>query len=423
VSADQNPVPVRPAALAVLAAVFLDLVGFGIVVPQLPLAADRFTTSGLVVGLVVAVDSLMSFLLAPRWGRLSDRVGRRPVLLLGLYGSAIAYLVFGLAGSLVALVASRVLSGSLGATVNVAQAALADLTRPDQRARAMGLVGAAFGLAFTVGPMLGGIASRWGEGAPGLLAASICAVNAVLATFTLKDSRMRTEQAWGQTTRVPRPAFAAIFLATFSFTTMYVVFQRFSAAQLGLGRAAISYLFVLVGLVSVVVQGRLLRRLAPRHGELRLALLGTALLAAGLAGLPLAALVAQPASRLAILVLAVIAVSAGFSFAGPCVTAFVSRKAHPHDQGRVLGTLQSIGASARIVGPPVLGLVGQRGGFTAAFAAAAVAATVAGVVVGRWGRTANSQGETTETREVRSNQPNVSAAPEPAPVPAADLAN
>lgn len=382
--AEPPQLPVRPAAIAILAAVFFDLVGFGIVVPQLPLAVDRFTTSGLVVGLVVATDSLLSFLLAPRWGKLSDRVGRRPVLLLGLAGSAIAYLVFGLAGSLVFLVLSRVLSGSLGATVNVAQAALADITRPEQRARAMGLIGAAFGLAFTVGPMLGGIASRWGEAAPGLLAAGICALNFAVAAFTLTESRVRSTQAWGETTRVPRPAFGTVFLATLAFTTMYVVFQRFGTAELGLQRAGISYLFMVVGLVSVLVQGRFIRKLAPRFGELRLATAGAILMAAGLLLLPLLPAIGPLALQRTLLVLAVVVLSAGFSLTGPCVTGFVSRQALPHDQGRVLGTLQSIAAGARIVGPPVLGFVGQRGGYAAAFLMAAGAAVVAGVVVGRW---------------------------------------
>lgn len=382
--AEQAPVPARTAAKAILAAVFFDLVGFGIVVPQLPLAAGRFTTSGLVVGLVVATDSLLSFLLAPRWGRLSDRVGRRPVLLLGLTGSAIAYLVFGLAGSLAVLVLSRIISGGMGATVNVAQAALADITRPDQRARAMGLVGAAFGLAFTVGPMLGGIATRWGLGAPGLLAAAICAVNAVVAGFTLGESRVRSTQAWGETTRVPRAAVGTVFLATLAFTTMYVVFQQFGTTALGLGRAGISYLFVVVGLVSVLVQGRLIRSLTPRFGELRLATTGAILMAAGLLLLPLLPAVSPTAVQRTLLVLAIGMLSAGFSLTGPCVTGFVSRQSRPHDQGRVLGTLQAIAAGARIVGPPVLGLVGQRGGLAMAFVVAAGAAAVAGVVVGRW---------------------------------------
>ena len=371
--------------MAVVLAVFLDLVGFGIVVPQLPLAAARFTSSGLVIGAVVATDSLLTFLLAPKWGRLSDRIGRRPVILLGLAGSAIAYTVFGMAGSLAVLFLARILSGSLGATVNVAQAALADTTPPEQRSRAMGLIGAAFGLAFTVGPALGGLASRLGEGAPGLLAASICLVNFLLASLLLRESRARRAQDWGATIRVPRAALVVTFAATLAFTTMYVIFQQFGIEVLGLTRAGISYAFTLVGLVSVLVQGRVVRRLAPKLGELRLVSWGGGLMAAGLALMPLlAAASLDGAARVAAIGLAVVLLSAGFSLVGPCVAGFVSRSTPPNDQGRVLGTLQSIGSAARIVGPPVLGALADTGGFAAAFGLSALAGAAAGGVAARW---------------------------------------
>ena len=371
--------------MAVVLAVFLDLVGFGIVVPQLPLAAARFTSSGLVIGAVVATDSLLTFLLAPKWGRLSDRIGRRPVILLGLAGSAIAYTVFGMAGSLAVLFLARILSGSLGATVNVAQAALADTTPPEQRSRAMGLIGAAFGLAFTVGPALGGLASRLGEGAPGLLAASICLVNFLLASLLLRESRARRAQDWGATIRVPRAALVVTFAATLAFTTMYVIFQQFGIQVLGLTRAGISYAFTLAGLVSVLVQGRVVRRLAPKLGELRLVSWGGGLMAAGLALMPLlAAASLEGAARVAAIGLAVALLSAGFSLVGPCVAGFVSRSTPPNDQGRVLGTLQSIGSAARIVGPPVLGALADTGGFAAAFGLSALAGAAVGGVAARW---------------------------------------
>ena len=373
--------------MPVVLAVFLDLVGFGIVVPQLPLAAARFTTSGLVIGAVVATDSLLSFLLAPAWGRLSDRIGRRPVILLGLAGSAIAYTVFGLAASLAVLFLARILSGSLGATVNVAQAALADTTPPEQRSRAMGLIGAAFGLAFTIGPALGGIASRRGESAPGLLAGGVCFINFLVASMLLRESRVRRTQDWGATVHVPRAALLVTFAAPLAFTTMYVVFQQYGTQTLGLTRAGISYAFTLVGLVSVLVQGRLVRKLAPKVGELRLVGWGGALMAAGLVLLPLlAALPTHGAAQLAGTGLSVVLLSAGFSLVGPCVAGFVSRTTPPDDQGRVLGTLQSIGAAARIVGPPLLGALADKGGFAAAFGLSALAAAAAGVIAGKWKR-------------------------------------
>jgi DHA1 family tetracycline resistance protein-like MFS transporter len=379
-----------PASTAVVLAVFLDLLGFGIVVPQLPLAAARFTTSGLVIGAVVATDSLLSFLLAPAWGRLSDRVGRRPVILLGLLGSAIAYSVFGLAASLGVLFLARILSGSLGATVNVAQAALADTTPPEQRSRAMGMIGAAFGLAFTIGPALGGIASKRGESAPGLLAAGICLANFLIASVLVRESRTRRSQDWSGRAHVPRAALLVTFAATLAFTTMYVVFQQYGTQVLGLTRAGISYAFTLVGLVSVVVQGRLVRRLAPRLGELRLVTWGGALMAAGLALLPLlGGFPTHGAAQIAGTGLSIVLLSAGFSLVGPCVAGFVSRTTPPDDQGRVLGTLQSIGSGARIIGPPLLGGLADTGGFAAAFGVSALAAAAAGLIAGRWKRLGN----------------------------------
>lgn len=376
--------------MAVVLAVFLDLVGFGIVVPQLPLAAARFTTSGLVIGAVVATDSLLSFLLAPAWGRLSDRIGRRPVILFGLAGSAIAYSVFGLAASLAVLFLARILSGSLGATVNVAQAALADITPPEQRSRAMGLIGAAFGLAFTVGPALGGIASRFGESAPGLLAGGICCLNFLIASALLRESRTRRTQDWGARAHVPLAALLVTFAATLAFTAMYVVFQQYGTQALGLTRAGISYAFTLVGLVSVLVQGRLVRRLAPRLGELRLVMWGGALMTAGLGLLPfLAGLPKHGGVQVAGTGLSVVLLSAGFSLVGPCVAGFVSRTTPPDDQGRVLGTLQSIGSAARIVGPPLLGALADQGGFAAAFGLSALAAAAAGILAGKWKRLGN----------------------------------
>ena len=147
-----------PSATRVFLTVFFDLIGFGIVLPLLPSYGARFTASAALIGALVATDSLLTFLLAPRWGRLSDRIGRRPVLLIGLAGSAVSYLVFGLAGSFAMLLLSRVISGATGATVHVAQAYLADITPPERRSHAMGLIGAAFGLGFTIGPAIGGSA-------------------------------------------------------------------------------------------------------------------------------------------------------------------------------------------------------------------------------------------------------------------------
>jgi len=249
--------------------VFIDLIGFGIVLPLLPSYAAAFRVSDTAIGFLVASFSLMQFLLAHWWGRLSDRIGRRPVLLVGLAGSAVSYLVFALAGSFWLLLVSRMVAGAMGATVNVAQAYLADVTAPERRASAMGLLGAAFGLGFVVGPALGGISSHWGDAGPGLIASGLTGINLLLAWRWLPESRPGGAPAavavpvhWS---RFLAP-FAAVGLSTIAFTVLYVVFPLQVERALGLDRHQSAYLFVLIGLVSAVVQGGLIGRLVARDG-------------------------------------------------------------------------------------------------------------------------------------------------------------
>jgi MFS transporter, DHA1 family, tetracycline resistance protein len=366
-----------------VATVFLDLVGFGIVVPQLPLAAARFEDRGLIVGLLVATDSLLSFFLAPQWGRLSDRIGRRPVILIGLAASAVSYAMFGLAPSLAILFLSRVISGGFGATVNVSQAFLADVTPGARRSQAMGFVGAAFGVGFTIGPIIGGLAARSSVAAPGLVAAAICGINFLLALVFLPESRERATREWSQNGSVPRQAALIAFGVSLAFTTVYVVFQRFARDELGLSRSAISYCFAVLGLVTAIVQGRLVGKLAPRVGERRLIMWGATLVAAGL--LTILGSARVPASAaIATLVAGVALLSAGYSLVGPCVAGVVSRMTSGDEQGRALGALQSVGTGARITGPPLLGFLSERGGFELAFGTATAAAIAAAVVGRRW---------------------------------------
>src|SRR6478609_10135726 len=167
--------------LAVFFVVFVDLIGFGIVMPLLPSYGARFEPNAALIGLLVAATPAMHLISAPLWGRLSDRIGRRPVMLISLAGGAVSYLIFALAGSFTALLVSRIVAGSIDASVGVGQAYLADRTPAEQRAKAMGLIGAAYGLGFIVGPALGGIASLFGAVYPGVLATVLTTVNVVVA--------------------------------------------------------------------------------------------------------------------------------------------------------------------------------------------------------------------------------------------------
>ncbi len=345
--------------------VFVDLVGFGIVLPLLPLYADRFGASGLMVGLLVMIYSVAQFFMAPIWGRLSDRHGRRPILLLGLLGSALAYLVFAWAGSIAALFASRILAGIGGSTIPVAEAYIADVTPPERRAGNMGLIGAAFGLGFTVGPALGGLTVGISTAAPGYLAAGLCLINALLAAILLPETRdralrksvVRRRPGWAYTTEglgiaLRKPGLRRVLVLYFAFTVAFAVIQPtlslFGSERFGLDARSVGYLFAFLGLVSAVVQGGLVRRIVPRTGEVRLIRICGVPFAAGLL-----LLAWSPTLPWALAALALLAV--GYGGTVPSVLGLISRASPPEIQGGMLGVGQSVGSAARIVGPVLAG--------------------------------------------------------------------
>ena len=360
--------------------VLIDLIGFGIVLPLLPGYAAEFSASETAIGALVASFSLMQFLVAPWWGRLSDRIGRRPVLLLGLGSSAISYLLFALARDYWILLLSRVLAGGLGATVNVAQAYLADITPPARRARAMGMIGLAFGLGFIVGPALAALTSHAGASTPGLTAATFCAFSLFLGWRYLPETREHRPSSprgpvpWG----IAMPSYLVMLLSVIAFAVITVVFPLFTTQVIGLGRRETSMFFVLMGVSSAVVQGWLLGKLAPKTGERALMITGCLLLAVGLALTPMARTVVRgEGMQWTVFLLALVALSAGTGFVWPAVAALISRTTREEDQGRALGMLHSVASIARVIGPILIGLVGERGGFEAAFFSGAALALAA----------------------------------------------
>lgn len=361
-----------------------DVTCFGIVMPLLASYAAEFGAGTAAIGGLVATYSLLHFLLAPMWGRLSDRIGRRPVLLIGLTGTLLSSLVFAAADSFLLLLVSRILAGGLGATLNVTQAYAADSTPPEGRTRVMGLIGAMFGVGFILGPTIGGVSSLFGNAAPGLAASAIAAVNLAMAVARLEEPAQ--PRAIGFISAPARetllqyfPPFAAAFASTLAFTVIYVVFPLHAEQALGLDRSRVSYLFALVGLVNALVQGGIVGRLVPRLGEGRLVTVGGILMALGLASLPL---VAGPGSSPAFLLVALALLGAGYGLAGPAETGYVSRKAGAADQGGILGVLQSVNSVSRTVGPAAAGAVMAVGGAPLAFMTAASAAALAGVLGG-----------------------------------------
>lgn len=371
-----------PTAL-IFITVFLDLIGFGIVLPLLPGYAARLQVSEAAIGVLVASFSLMQFLLAPWWGRLSDRIGRRPVLLVGLLGSAVSYLLFAIAASYWVLLLSRVVAGVMGATVNVAQAYLADVTTPEERPRALGMIGAAFGLGFVVGPGLGGLSATLGDAAPGLVACGLTTVNLALAWWWLPESRAAGTAsragAAGHWTRFVMP-LAAVGCATVAFTVVYVIFPLEVERALRFGRHEAAYLFMLMGLVSAIVQGGLIGRLVARYGERRLIVTGGLLMALGLVTLPRSFAAGPGTAGFTLLYTGLLVLAAGSAMISPSAASFVSRRAPADEQGSALGRLQSVAAVGRIVGPLLAGSVAAALGALAAFLVAAAVALLAGVV-------------------------------------------
>jgi MFS family permease len=378
--------------------VFLDLVGFGIVLPLLPFYATELGASPFQVGLIIASYSGMQFLFAPVWGSLSDRYGRRRLLLLGLFGSAASYVVFGLARSLGVLLLSRVIAGVMGANIPVAQAYIADSTTVEKRARGMGLIGAAFGLGFIFGPAIGGGLSPWGYGVPGFVAAGLSLSAAVAAWRWLPESlapENRTRDGSGALSALTGRAKAAatvlgrkrlrdpigvFFVGTMGFAGFTTIFPLFLENPLGLSALHAGGMFALVGVVSATVQGGIIGPTVERYGERTTAMIGGTLLAVGVVAMGLVHVITAT-------VIALLVVGLGWGLLAPSLQSLVSRRAMANEQGQVLGVNQSASALARVIGPVAAGwaygALGPGLGFVAGGVLVAVAAAWVRLMPGR----------------------------------------
>lgn len=371
----------RAPLLIIFITVFIDLLGFGIVLPLLPRYAKSFQASGPTLGLLMASFSAMQFVFAPLWGRVSDRVGRRPILMLGLAGSTIFYGLFGYATSLGAeghllglgvlpwLFITRIGAGIAGATIPTAQAYIADVTGPTERARGMALIGAAFGIGFTFGPLLGAAflpgeagASEAPSAAPGYVASVLSGLAFLSAAFVLPESLAPGSKAesrhWldiaGLKAAVARPAIALVLLTMFLTTFAFAQFEStlsLLTRHLGLADKNNYYVFAYIGLILTISQGFLVRRLVPRLGEYVMSVIGTVLMAVGLLLIGLAGSQGSRPMLYAVLPVCVV----GFSALTPSLQSMLSRRTPASDQGGVLGFGQSMAALARILGP-MLGL-------------------------------------------------------------------
>ncbi|MEP7045337.1 MAG: MFS transporter [Ilumatobacteraceae bacterium] len=374
--------PVPKGYWTIWTTVALDLVGFGIIVPILGRYAERFGASGLTVGFLFASFSLAQLLCAPLLGRLSDRIGRKPVIVISLVGTAIGSFVTGAAGVLWLLFAGRIIDGASGGSLSVAQAAVADIAPEEDRPGLIGMLGAAFGVGFVLGPAIGGLAALGGPHVPFYVAGVLASINAVAAMIRLPETRPRdTTRKSG--TKAPVSTYlrhlAVIgFITVIAFTAFEATFSLFGDRRFGLTEASSAAVFLGVGLVLVAIQGGGYGRMAQRYGTQRLFEAGLVLLIAGLA-------VTAVATVWPVLILALLLLSAGQGVASPSITSLVTQHAPPERRGEALGYQQSATGVGRVLGPPAAGAMFDRVGIWSPYIGGAVLCAVATGLVVKWG--------------------------------------
>ena len=350
----------------VYATIFLDVLGLGVLIPVLPYYAQQFSADALTVGMLSAVFSVAQFISSPLLGALSDRVGRRPVILCNILGSAAAYFLFGWAGTLWLLMLARVLEGITGGSVSTAQAYIADVTPPEDRMKRFGLIGAVFGLGFIIGPAFGGFLSTYSLAMPAFAAGTLCLLAAIFGYFMLPESlpldkRVAARMTLADANPIKQIAAAlsrdsirailfAIFAVNVAFSALQSNFAFFTMKRFGMGPQQNAWIFVYIGVLSILMQGVVVRRLPKNWNPVRLCVGGLTGTALGFLGISFSQAEWQLFPSIAVM-------SFGNGIAGPMLTALVSRRVGQTEQGTVLGSTQGIISSTRIVGPLLAGLV------------------------------------------------------------------
>lgn len=379
------PAPSRSALFVLFGVVFINLVGFGIVVPLLPFYGQTLDAPPWQVALMFSAYSLGQFFAEPFWGRLSDRIGRKPVLLITVSANALGYLMLAFAPNIWLAIGIRLFTGLGAGNVSTVQGYVADVTPPEKRAGRMGLIGAAFGLGFIVGPGLGGLLTRTDMGTLGyqmpiFVAAGLCVLAALGVTVFLKESRAKADPA------TPRPAFLSgvrdaidnpvvsrVLLVTLiymaGFSGMESTFGFWTEARYGWGAREVGFSFMAVGIVSTVCQALIAGRLARRFGEARVLAVGSLIFGSGLALQVLVGRLMPPEAQWVasifgrsvvlhgdLLVPLVMAFGAfGMAVTMPNISALISRSVDPDRQGAMLGLNMAASSSGRIFGPIAAG--------------------------------------------------------------------
>ncbi|MDJ0618542.1 MAG: MFS transporter [Calothrix sp. MO_192.B10] len=359
-SSNHQPTVDRKAIAFIFITVLLDFLGAGILVPIIPFLVGQFNQDALIVGLLGLCFYFAQFIAAPALGLLSDRYGRRLVLLISVIGTGLADLVFGFANALWLLFAARLFDGMTGGNIAVAQAYIADVSSPENRAKNFALIGAAFGIGFVIGPALGGWLSQMSLQAPAFVAGSLSLFSAIWGFFILPESLPRERRLKGAIALqqlnpfrqiregLQRPALRQFLLANFAqnfaFSALQTNFALFTFVRFGLGPQQNGGIFAYIGIVAIFMQGLITRRLVQRFDEQRLIIVGLASMAVGYATVALAV-------NVSMLYLAITLLSVGSGIAIPTMTGTISKQASWHQQGAVLGAAQAISSLALIFGP------------------------------------------------------------------------
>lgn len=349
------------ALLTIFFVVFIDLMGFGLILPLLPFIAEKFNADAFQIGLLTAVYSFFQFVASPVLGRLSDRFGRKKLLMISQFGSMIGFLLLGFAHSLPLLFISRIIDGTTGGNISIAQAYIADITDKKNRAKGMGVIGAAFGIGFILGPVIGGVLSNFGFWVPAFFAAAVSGLTILTTGLFLQETvdvhqvqkkhreRFTFEKLKAIFTTKPLGLLIVVFfLINFAFSGMQGTFALWAQATFGWGPTQIGYVFAYIGVLSVIIQLKVLPLVIKRFGDSVTLLMGIPLLALGLMLIPLSV-------HLSILLFANALLILGNSLTNPTIQALASENVEAEDYGETLGILQSSASFGRIIGPILAG--------------------------------------------------------------------
>ena len=364
--------------ITIFLVVFIDLVGFGIIIPILPYYAKAFGANATILGLLMMCYSGMQFLFAPFWGKLSDHYGRRPILLTTIAGITFSLFLLAWGPTLAWLFISRILGGFFGANISTASAYIADITSPEKRAKGMGMVGAAFGLGFLFGPVIGGFLSQWGYGTAAFGAGILGIANLIFALVSLQEPPLSEEiraehrthlnkTTWKKVLTTPQTGVAILlfFLMTLGMAQLETAFALFLLERFKLGARHAGYILASMAVIMVLIQGGAIGKLVKKFGETKLIWIGASIQA-------LTLFFASYAFHLNNFIILLLIFAVGHGIVHPSMLSLVSRSSQKKNQGFAMGVYQSAGSLARMIGPIFAGLLFDHLGIQVPFLVAAL---------------------------------------------------